>query len=47
MVKNLLSNAGNTSSAPGQGTQILHAIGKLNPHTVSIELVCLRARVPQ
>ena len=47
MVKNLLSNAGNTSSGLGQGTQILHAIGKLNPHTITIELECLRARVPQ
>ena len=30
MVKNLPSNAGDTGSAPGQGTKIPHALGQIN-----------------
>ena len=38
-VKNLLCNAGDTGSIPGQGTKILYAIGQLSPHTTT-EISC-------
>ena len=49
VVKNLLSNAGDTGLIPGQGTKIPHAAGQLSPRTTTTELVCLneRAHVPQ
>ena len=40
MVKNLLSNAGNTGSILGQGTKIPHATGQLSLHTATTEPVC-------
>ena len=49
MVKNLPSNAGDTSLIPGQGTKIPHATGELSPRATTTELVRLnkRARMPQ
>ena len=44
MVKNLPSNAGDTSSIPGRGTKIPHAAGQLNLHATATELTCLNER---
>ena len=38
VVKNLLSNAGNTGSIPGQGTKIPHATGQLSLCATTTEL---------
>ena len=35
VVKNLPSNAGDTSSVPGWGTEIPHYTGQLSPHTAT------------
>ena len=37
MVKNLLSNAADMGSIPGQGTRIPHAIGQLSLQAATIE----------
>ena len=37
VVKNLLSNAGDTGSTPGQGTKIPHAMGKLSLNAANTE----------
>ena len=37
MVKNLPSNAGDTSWIPGRGTKIPHAVGQLSPHGATRE----------
>ena len=37
VVKNLLSNAGETSLIPGQRTKILHAVGQLSPCVITAE----------
>ena len=37
VVKNLLSNAGNTGLIPGQGTAITHAKEQLSPHAATTE----------
>ena len=37
VVKNLLLNAGDKGSIPGQGTKIPHAEGQLSPHAASRE----------
>ena len=37
VVKNLLSNAGDTGSIPGQGTKIPHATGKLSLSAANTE----------
>ena len=37
VVKNLLSNAGDTGSIPGQGTKIPHAMGKLSLSAANTE----------
>ena len=34
MVKNLLSNEGDTGSIPGQGIKITHATGQVSPYTL-------------
>ena len=49
VVKNPPSNAGDTSSIPGQGTKIPHATGQLSLPATTTELVRLnkRARVLQ
>ena len=42
MVKSLPSNAGDTSSIPGWGAEILHdAVGQLSPHSTIRESTCL------
>ena len=41
MVKNLLSNAGDAGSIPGQGTKIPHAVGQLSLRATTTELTCL------
>ena len=41
MVKNLPSNAEDSSSIPGLGTKIPHASGQLNPHTATTEPAAL------
>ena len=41
VVKNPPSNAGDTGSIPGQGTEIPHAMGQLSPHATTTELVRL------
>ena len=46
MVKNLLSNGGDMSSIPGQGTKISHAMRKLKPHATTTESTCSGAHVP-
>ena len=38
VVKNLPSNAGNTSSIPDWGIKIPHAMGQLSPRAVSTEV---------
>ena len=40
VVKNLLSNAGDTGSIPGQGTKIPHAMGQLSPCAATAEPTC-------
>ena len=47
MVKNLPSSAGDTSSIPGQGTKILHALEQLNLQAAITEPAHSRARMPQ
>ena len=49
MVKNLLYNAGDAGSIPGQGTKIPHAAGQLSLRATTTEPAHLnkRARVPQ
>ena len=37
MVKNPLSNAGDTGSILGRGTKIPHAAGQLSPHAATTE----------
>ena len=37
VAKNLLSNAGDTGSIPGQGTKIPHAVGKLSLNAANTE----------
>ena len=37
VAKNLLSNAGDTGSIPGQGTKIPHAMGKLSLNAANTE----------
>ena len=39
VVKNLPCNAENTSSIPGRGTKIPHAVEQLSPHATTIELL--------
>ena len=46
MVENLLSNAGDVGSTPGQGTKIPHTMGQLSLHTTN-EPECSRACEPQ
>ena len=48
MVKNLLYNAGDMSSIPGQGARIPHAVGQLSPRATTLEFAHLneRAHVP-
>ena len=41
VVKNLLANAGDAVSFPGQETKIPHAAGQLSPHATTTELVHL------
>ena len=40
VVKNLLSNAGDTGLIPGGGTKIPHATGQLSKHTPTRESPC-------
>ena len=47
MVKNLPSNAGDTSLIPGWGTKIPHASGQLSLLAVTTEPVHSGAREPQ
>ena len=47
MVKNLLSNAGDTGSILGQGTKIPHATWQLNLRPATAEPVCPWAHAPQ
>ena len=47
MVKNLPSSAGDTSSIPGQGTKIPHALEQLSLQAVITEPARSRARMPQ
>ena len=47
MVKNLLSNAGNTGSILGQGTKIPYATGQLSLHIATTGAVCSWAHAPQ
>ena len=44
VVKNLPSNAGDTSPIPGRGIKIPHATGQLSPHTTTTELARLNLR---
>ena len=47
MVKNSLSNAGDTGLIPSQETKIPHAEGQLSPLAATTEPACPRAPVPQ
>lgn len=47
VVKNSPSNAGELGSNPSGGTKIPHATGQLSLGTISTELACSRAHVPQ
>ena len=47
MVKNPLSNAGDTSLIPAWGTKIPHAKGQLSPQATTTEPVCSGAHVLQ
>ena len=47
VVKNYPSNAGELGSNPSGGTKIHHATGQLSLDTISTELACSRAHVPQ
>ena len=44
MVKNPLSNAGDTGSIPGGGTKIPHAVGQWIPHATTTELAHFNER---
>ena len=47
VVKNLPSNAGDTSSIPGRGSKIPHAAEQLSPRATTIEPVHQRSQVQQ
>ena len=47
VVKNSPSNAGELGSNLSGGTKIPHATGQLSLGTISTELACFRAHVPQ
>ena len=47
VVKNLISNARDTSLIPGQGINILHAMGRLSLYSTGTELLHSIAHVTQ